>query len=383
MSSTCSRPSGSCRSDVAAPSAVEALQGGAGVAAVNRGAGLAELAVGTVGQDWGGTVSLSTRSGHTRARIARLRSGDGRGTCGAAAAGADRGARARGRAAALDARGGACAADRGGGLGRFGAGWSRARRVGSRALPGRACRVGGGAVGSDGAGMMRRVLCSLGLGAALSRRRPRRDRGRGDGLVLRCLLRARRASGGDGRARAARHSRRPRSPARRSSHSRSILGAGGGAAAAIVAAVLLNTRYAPISISVAPLFRGPRLRRLVESQLIVDESWALASRGGGRFDRRLLLGAGLLLYVAWVSGTAVGRARGRCARQPEGPRARRCLPGALPGAARAAAPGAARCPSRARRRSDRAGPDPVHARRERRSWPRALACLLGLRRSDS
>lgn len=86
----------------------------------------------------------------------------------------------------------------------------------------------------------------------------------------------------------------------------SILGAGSGALAAIVAAVLLNTRYAPISISVARLFRGPRLRRLAESQLIVDESWALASRGGGRFDRRILLGAGLLLYVAWVSGTAVG-----------------------------------------------------------------------------
>jgi 4-azaleucine resistance transporter AzlC len=86
----------------------------------------------------------------------------------------------------------------------------------------------------------------------------------------------------------------------------SILGAGGGAAAAIAAAVLLNARYAPISISVAPLFHGPRLRRLVESQLIVDESWALASRGGGRFDRRILLGAGLLLYVSWLSGTAVG-----------------------------------------------------------------------------
>ena len=86
----------------------------------------------------------------------------------------------------------------------------------------------------------------------------------------------------------------------------SILGAGGGGAAAIAAAVLLNARYAPISISVAPLFHGPRLKRLVESQLIVDESWALASRGGGRFDRRILLGAGLLLYVSWVSGTAVG-----------------------------------------------------------------------------
>lgn len=86
----------------------------------------------------------------------------------------------------------------------------------------------------------------------------------------------------------------------------SILGASGGAAAAIAAAVLLNVRYAPISISVASLFHGPLPRRLAESQLIVDESWALSSRGGGRFDRRILLGAGLLLYVSWVSGTLVG-----------------------------------------------------------------------------
>jgi branched chain amino acid efflux pump len=85
----------------------------------------------------------------------------------------------------------------------------------------------------------------------------------------------------------------------------SILATSGSATAAIAAAVLLNARYAPISISVARLFHGPRLRRLVESQLIVDESWALAGRGG-RFDRRLLLGAGLLLYTAWLSGTAVG-----------------------------------------------------------------------------
>jgi 4-azaleucine resistance transporter AzlC len=89
----------------------------------------------------------------------------------------------------------------------------------------------------------------------------------------------------------------------------SILGGAGSAAAAIAAAVLLNARYAPISISVASLFRGPRLRRLLESQLIVDESWALAARGG-RFDRRILLGAGLLLYVSWVSGTAVGALAG-------------------------------------------------------------------------
>jgi 4-azaleucine resistance transporter AzlC len=97
----------------------------------------------------------------------------------------------------------------------------------------------------------------------------------------------------------------------------SILGAGSGAAAAIAAAVLLNARYAPISISVASLFHGPLLRRLAESQLIVDESWALSSRGGGRFDRRLLIGAGLLLYASWVSGTAVGVFVGRALGDPK------------------------------------------------------------------
>lgn len=97
----------------------------------------------------------------------------------------------------------------------------------------------------------------------------------------------------------------------------SILDAAGGAVAAVAAAVLLNARYAPISISVAPLFRGPRLKRLLESQLIVDESWALASRGGGRFDRRILLGAGLLLYLAWLSGTAVGALAGDALGDPK------------------------------------------------------------------
>ena len=86
----------------------------------------------------------------------------------------------------------------------------------------------------------------------------------------------------------------------------SILHAGGTAAAAILAAVLLNVRYAPMSISVADLFGGAAPKRLVQSQLIVDESWALAARGGGRFDGDVLLGAGLLIYPCWVGGTALG-----------------------------------------------------------------------------
>jgi 4-azaleucine resistance transporter AzlC len=85
----------------------------------------------------------------------------------------------------------------------------------------------------------------------------------------------------------------------------SILDERGGAAAAVAAAVLLNARYGPIGISVAPGFRGGRLRRLLESQLVVDESWAVSVARGG-FDLRVLIGAGLVLYAAWNGGTAVG-----------------------------------------------------------------------------
>ncbi|MDF2749733.1 MAG: branched-chain amino acid permease [Gaiellaceae bacterium] len=85
----------------------------------------------------------------------------------------------------------------------------------------------------------------------------------------------------------------------------SILDTGGGAAAAIVAAVLLNARYAPLSIAVASIFPGSVRRRLVESQLIVDESWALAGRGG-RFEYGTLAGVGVLFWLLWVGGTLVG-----------------------------------------------------------------------------
>jgi predicted branched-subunit amino acid permease len=60
-----------------------------------------------------------------------------------------------------------------------------------------------------------------------------------------------------------------------------------------------------MSIAVATLFPGPLVHRLVESQLIVDESWALSGRTG-RFQRPVLIGAGLLLYVLWVGATAAG-----------------------------------------------------------------------------
>jgi 4-azaleucine resistance transporter AzlC len=97
----------------------------------------------------------------------------------------------------------------------------------------------------------------------------------------------------------------------------SILGAGGSVAAAIAAAALLNARYAPIGISVASLFRGGFLRRAAEAQLVVDESWAIASTGPGRFDRGRLIGAGAVLYAVWVTGTVAGVAAGSALGDPK------------------------------------------------------------------
>src|ERR671910_1626818 len=68
-----------------------------------------------------------------------------------------------------------------------------------------------------------------------------------------------------------------------------VLGAGGGVLAAVLAAVLLNARFGPMGVAVAPYLKGGPLRRALEGQAVVDSSWALASRGGGRFGPGVLV----------------------------------------------------------------------------------------------
>jgi predicted branched-subunit amino acid permease/branched-subunit amino acid transport protein len=92
----------------------------------------------------------------------------------------------------------------------------------------------------------------------------------------------------------------------------SVLNAGGSVATSVVAAVLLNARYAPIGVSVAPSLHGSWWSRFLHAQLVVDESWAIASEGDGRFNPRVLVGAGLTIYIAWVSGTILGAFGTRC-----------------------------------------------------------------------
>ena len=85
-----------------------------------------------------------------------------------------------------------------------------------------------------------------------------------------------------------------------------VLADGGGAVAAIVAGILLNLRFIPMGISIAPSLRSPATTRAAVGQGLVDASWAIAHRGEGRYDVAYMVGATLTQYPAWVGGTAIG-----------------------------------------------------------------------------
>ena len=97
----------------------------------------------------------------------------------------------------------------------------------------------------------------------------------------------------------------------------SVLSLGGGALAAVAASALLNARYTPMGIAIGPSFRGGLVRRLLTAQLIVDESWALATREPEPRRLGTLAGAGLVLWPAWVGGSAIGAFAGEVLGNPE------------------------------------------------------------------
>ena len=96
-----------------------------------------------------------------------------------------------------------------------------------------------------------------------------------------------------------------------------VLADGGGAGTAILAGILLNARFVPMSLAFGPSARGGRVGRFLQGQAIVDASWALANRGGGRFDGDFMVGATAPAYVAWLSGTIVGVLGGDLLGDPE------------------------------------------------------------------
>jgi predicted branched-subunit amino acid permease len=85
-----------------------------------------------------------------------------------------------------------------------------------------------------------------------------------------------------------------------------VLTAGGGAGAAIAAGVLLNMRYLPMGIAIAPSTSGGPVRRARAAQPLIDAGWAMSSRGGGRYDLQYMWGIGAVCWPTWVAGTALG-----------------------------------------------------------------------------
>jgi 4-azaleucine resistance transporter AzlC len=96
-----------------------------------------------------------------------------------------------------------------------------------------------------------------------------------------------------------------------------VLADAGGVAAAVTAGTLLNARYGPMGVALAPSVRGRKLERAGYGLALIDASWAMASRGDGRFDPQFMLGATLPSYPAWVGGTAIGVLAGESIADPE------------------------------------------------------------------
>jgi 4-azaleucine resistance transporter AzlC len=86
----------------------------------------------------------------------------------------------------------------------------------------------------------------------------------------------------------------------------SIIASGGGLAPAVAAAALVNSRFLPMGIALAPSLPGGPAKRAVQGQPVVDASWVLAGRPDGTFDRGMLFWSSAIQYLTWQTGTIVG-----------------------------------------------------------------------------
>lgn len=90
-----------------------------------------------------------------------------------------------------------------------------------------------------------------------------------------------------------------------------VLAAGGAPATAVANALLLGVRNAAYGFSVAPLLRGSFLRRALASQLVIDESTAMArAQDDPASARGAFFAAGLSVFVLWNLGTLAGALAG-------------------------------------------------------------------------
>ena len=87
----------------------------------------------------------------------------------------------------------------------------------------------------------------------------------------------------------------------------SVLGDGGTTAAAVAAGLLLNLRLLAFGLVLAPALRGPLWWRALASQLLIDESTAVATgQADTRWQRYGFLAAGIGVFITWNTMTILG-----------------------------------------------------------------------------
>ena len=91
-----------------------------------------------------------------------------------------------------------------------------------------------------------------------------------------------------------------------------VLAAGGNPMTGAVGGLLLNARYLPFGLAIAPhLPPGPRWRTALDGYVTFDESVALALAGPREGTARRFRGIGAVVSAAWILSTALGAYGGR------------------------------------------------------------------------
>lgn len=97
-----------------------------------------------------------------------------------------------------------------------------------------------------------------------------------------------------------------------------VIAAGGAPLTAVVSGLLLNSRMAAFGLALAPVLRGGLGTRLLASQLLIDESsaMALAEREPAAARRAFWL-TGISVFVCWNLATVLGALAGEFIGDPE------------------------------------------------------------------
>ncbi|MCB0976246.1 MAG: AzlC family ABC transporter permease [Acidimicrobiales bacterium] len=97
-----------------------------------------------------------------------------------------------------------------------------------------------------------------------------------------------------------------------------VVGAGGSTATALASALLLGARNAAYGLTMSTILRGRLPTRLAASQLVIDESTAMATAQATPSDqRRAFWWTGLAVFVCWNLGTLLGALGGDAIGDPE------------------------------------------------------------------